>query len=142
MSDKKTGYKNPPKHSQFKKGESGNKKGRPKNKRMNTFDYFERILRKKVTVKENGSTRTMETWEAILELQVAKALKGDSKSEDRFFKMLPLIEQRIAAEEQKKSLMTDEDKKCAVNAINQRAIAMMRKYGYQIPEELAKLEEK
>ena len=49
------GYGKPPKHSQFKTGQSGNPKGRKKGvKNINTI--LDGILNEKVVLSENGST--------------------------------------------------------------------------------------
>ncbi|WP_445949374.1 DUF5681 domain-containing protein, partial [Sphingorhabdus sp.] len=47
------GYGNPPKHSQFKKGQSGHPKGRPRGKR-NMASLVAEVLAQKVTITANG----------------------------------------------------------------------------------------
>jgi hypothetical protein len=51
MKDYEVGYKKPPKDSQFKKGESGNPKGRKKNTRNLKTDLT-KILEKRISVRE------------------------------------------------------------------------------------------
>jgi hypothetical protein len=72
----KIGYQNPPKHTQFVKGQSGNPKGRPKGS-QNLATLLQKITRQRVTVTENGRSREMSKAEAIFVQMVNKALRGD-----------------------------------------------------------------
>jgi hypothetical protein len=73
---KKVGYRNPPKKTQFKKGKSGNPKGRPKGSGSIKSAIFS-LLQKKITAKENGKDISIPTAEAIARVISHKALKGD-----------------------------------------------------------------
>jgi hypothetical protein len=70
------GYGKPPKHTRFKKGQTGNPKGRSKGIRNIATDVKETLARK-VTVTEGGRTRTVSTQEAIVLRLAEQALKGD-----------------------------------------------------------------
>jgi Family of unknown function (DUF5681) len=78
----KVGYGKPPKHSQFKKGQSGNPKGRPKEVKahMPVSRIIRHSLSEEVQGQVNGRTRKMTKLEAIIEVQSAKALKGDTRA--------------------------------------------------------------
>jgi hypothetical protein len=78
----KVGYGQPPKHSQFKKGQSGNPKGRPKEVQahMPVSRIIRHSLSEEVQGQVNGKTRKMTKLEAIIEVQSAKALKGDTRA--------------------------------------------------------------
>jgi hypothetical protein len=78
----KVGYARPPKHTQFKKGQSGNPKGRPKavKAHMPVSRIIRRSLSEEVQGQVNGKTRKMTKLEAIIEVQSAKALKGDTRA--------------------------------------------------------------
>jgi len=70
------GFGKPPKHSRFRKGLSGNPKGRPKGKR-NLATVLERTLQEKVVIEENGARRTVTKLEAAIKQLVNKAAAGD-----------------------------------------------------------------
>ena len=73
------GYKKPPKANQFKPGQSGNPKGRPKGS-TSTAMLLKKVLAKQITVTENGKTKKISLDEAIIHALTAKAAKGDHKS--------------------------------------------------------------
>ena len=70
------GFGKPPKHSRFRKGLSGNPKGRPKGRR-NLATVLERTLLEKVVINENGVRRTVTKLEAAVKQLVNKAAAGD-----------------------------------------------------------------
>lgn len=73
------GYRRPPKATQFKKGESGNPKGRPKGSRGLEKVVMEE-LKAKITVNENGQSKRVRKVEAIAKQMVNKAITGDPKA--------------------------------------------------------------
>lgn len=92
MSQKKyeVGYGKPPKQGQFKKGQSGNPKGRPKKKNpvevemrapSYTRDHFAEMIleeaNKTVTITEKGEPRTTTQKHAIFKAILAKGLNGN-----------------------------------------------------------------
>lgn len=77
--DYEVGYGRPPKATQFKKGQSGNPKGRPKG-RLNVDTEFQALLEECVTVTENGRQRSMPLMKVILKRLVTKAAGGDLKA--------------------------------------------------------------
>lgn len=62
--DYEVGYKKPPKGSQFKKGQSGNPKGRPKGSR-NVANIYQDLLEEELNVTEGGVQKTITALEAI-----------------------------------------------------------------------------
>lgn len=79
MSDYKVGYKKPPKHTQFKPGESGNYAGRPRKDRT-AKGALRAALNKKVTVTENGVRTSYTKFELIYASMVNSAVKGDMRA--------------------------------------------------------------
>ena len=78
-SNGKIGYRNPPQSTQFKKGHSGNPKGRPKGKR-NLATVLEKTLHEKVVINENGRRKTITKLEAAVKQLVNKAASGDLRA--------------------------------------------------------------
>lgn len=84
--DYTVGYKKPPKSSQYKKGQSGNPKGRPK-KSKNANKMMHDILNEEMQFTENGEQKTASKREVIARTQSAKAVNGDHRATDRVFGM-------------------------------------------------------
>jgi hypothetical protein len=73
------GYKSPPKHSQFKKGRSGNPSGRPKGVR-NLRTSVENVLTEIISVNTGGKLVKVSKFEAMCMQHSNKALKGDHRA--------------------------------------------------------------
>ena len=76
---KQVGYRNPPEATRFKKGQSGNPKGRRKGS-LNVATVFAQTLREKVAVNENGQRKTITKLEAAIKQFVNKAASGDLRA--------------------------------------------------------------
>jgi hypothetical protein len=73
------GYKRPPRHTQFKPGQSGNLNGRPK--KGTTFaEAFQKELHTSITILEGGKRRKVTKLAAIAKQQTNKAVGGDAKA--------------------------------------------------------------
>jgi Family of unknown function (DUF5681) len=73
------GYGKPPEVTRFKKGVSGNPKGRPRGS-LNVATVFIKTLREKVVIIENGRRKTVTKLEAALKQLVNKAASGDIRA--------------------------------------------------------------
>lgn len=73
----KTGYKKPPIHSRFKKGQSGNPYGRPKKATFALEDALLEAFSKKVRMNVGGVVKDVSFTEAFSAMFVNKALKGE-----------------------------------------------------------------
>ena len=80
--DYEVGFCKTPKHSRFKKGQSGNPKGRAKGHNNFKTDLLD-TLKTPVQLKENGKAKAVSTQKAALMRLREKALSGDGRSLDR-----------------------------------------------------------
>lgn len=75
----KVGYGRPPEHSRFKKGQSGNPKGR-KPGSQNVASALARALQERVIITQQGTKRSVTKLEAIALQLVNKAASGDLRA--------------------------------------------------------------
>ena len=94
MSNKKSGYKNPPKEKQFPKGKSGNPSGRPKArpKQEQGSDIIDRVLFQEMVpiTDKNGRRSQIIVFEAAFKRLVQMALTGDKRAFSELFKVYAL----------------------------------------------------
>jgi replication-associated recombination protein RarA len=108
-SDEKIGYRNPPQRTQFKKGHSGNPKGRPKGKR-NLATVLGKTLGEKVIINENGRRKTITKLEAAVKQLVNKAASGDLRALHQLAALVRSAEER-SPEATPTSIMAEVDQK-------------------------------
>ncbi len=85
------GYRKPPQHTQFKKGQSGNPRGRDKG-RENYRTEFLKELSERVNVTENGRLRKLSKQTLIIKRMVADAIKGDAKAREHMLRLIGQME--------------------------------------------------
>lgn len=73
------GYKKPPRQTQFRKGQSGNPKGRPKGT-PNFKTDVQALLKKPIRLNKNGRTETVSTQQGLLLRLGDSALKGNARA--------------------------------------------------------------
>lgn len=91
------GYKNPPKEHQFRKGKSGNPKGRPRKKKQSSSDpgldliaSVHRELGKTISVQENGQHKEITKLEAFSAQLVAQSMNGKPSQQKMLLGLLML----------------------------------------------------
>lgn len=95
MGDYEVGYKKPPKHTQFKKGKSGNP-GEKRKSTANIVTALEKVLNARVTIRLEGKIRSVTRLEAALQRLAAKATAGDTSA----FRLLSILMQAYPEPEQ------------------------------------------
>ena len=93
----KRGYKNPPVEHQFRKGVSGNPKGRPRKKKQPSSDpgldliaSVHRELGKTISVQENGQHKEITKLEAFSAQLVAQSVNGKPSQQKMLLGLLML----------------------------------------------------
>lgn len=95
QADYEVGYRKPPKERRFKKGQSGNPKGRKKARRdhdteLSIGEHLHNLMEERIAITQGGAERMIPMREAIARRLMQRAVSGDLKA---FQMMLPLLEQ-------------------------------------------------
>lgn len=85
--DYEVGYGKPPKHTQFKPGQSGNPKGRKK-KPKSVQSQMQAAMSRKVTIQEDGKSKRLSMQQLMLRSLSTKAAKGDIRAAGFVLKLL------------------------------------------------------
>jgi Family of unknown function (DUF5681) len=78
--DGRIGYRRPPLRTRFRRGQSGNPRGRPKGAR-NLSTVVAAALGEKVAVTENGRRRRITKFEAAVKQWVNRAASGEARGQ-------------------------------------------------------------
>ncbi|RJF88614.1 hypothetical protein D3874_17760 [Oleomonas cavernae] len=81
------GYRKPPKDTRFKKGQSGNPKGRPRG-RTDIAAILEKVLQEAVMIKQNGQVRHVRLIEAYTRQFILKSMDGSPREMAELLKFL------------------------------------------------------
>jgi hypothetical protein len=103
------GYGKPPKATRFRKGQSGNPKGRPKGK-LNLATVILRALEAKVVINENGRRRVVTKREAAIMQLVNKAASGDLWALKVMTALAQMAEERVERGQSRELRLEDIDK--------------------------------
>lgn len=87
----KVGKGRPPRETQFKPGQSGNPKGRPRGSKSLKAHLFD-ALEQKVLILENGRQRYITAREFLARAIVSRAVKGDNKASALIIDIEPTLE--------------------------------------------------
>jgi hypothetical protein len=77
--DYEVGYGKPPKHTQFKPGQSGNPRGRSKGTKNLKTDLMEELM-EKIDIREGDRSRKVSKQRALLKSVVNRGIKGDARA--------------------------------------------------------------
>jgi hypothetical protein len=122
-SDYQVGHGKPPQHTRFKKGKSGNPAGRPKGTK-NLTTLFEKELKQRVVVTENGRRRSITKQEAMVKHLVNKAVSGDRPLMQLLLEEIRLLEARAASSPSDASI--DEADREVMRQIQERMRRLMK----------------
>ncbi len=92
------GYKKPPQHTQFQKGQSGNPSGKVKGRKSYRTEFLEE-LGEKVTVSENGRSRKLSKQTLVIKLMVADAVNGNARAREQLLRLIGQIDTFEASSE-------------------------------------------
>ena len=85
------GYGKPPAETRFRKGHSGNPRGRPKGSKS-AKSLLEQALAAPVSINEGGKSRVIEQRLALFKSLVAQAIKGDARAAALVVKLMEQFE--------------------------------------------------
>jgi len=104
------GFGKPPAVTRFKKGQSGNPKGRPKGT-LNIATVLARTLREKVVANESGRRKTITKLEAAVKQLVNKAASGDLRALRHLASLVASAEERAAKSPGAASSLSEDDQR-------------------------------
>jgi hypothetical protein len=107
--DYDVGYGKPPRNTQFKKGQSGNPRGRPSGSK-NLATLVSEALNEPVVVVENGGRRKITKREAIIKQLVNRSTKADWRAIKILLDIVREIEGRVEPEAAQSSFSAADEK--------------------------------
>ena len=120
--DYKVGYRRPPLHTQFKPGQSGNPKGRPRGQK-NLGTLIREAANERVTLREGERTRQVTKLQAFVIKNFNGALASDEKAASVVMTMLQragLFDQEPASENQPR--LSDREEKIFVDYLRRQGL--------------------
>ena len=131
------GFGKPPKHTQFRKGHSGNPRGRPRKPKpkrprlyeMHTEDYLEKEAYRPVVLRENGKEIELPAAQAALRSLGVQGIKGSRLSNRDFWNRVERGEQ-----EQRRRLLDRYERYERLKRDGERIVESYRTRGLAPPE--------
>jgi hypothetical protein len=122
---KPSGYKRAPDHSKFRKGQSGNPKGRPKGaKGIKTL--LAKELKASITIKQDGRTKRVRRSEALAKSLVNDALLGRDRPRETVLRYADAIEQDT---QQREAQQLAADDQAILDRYFERRLAQIKRQG-------------
>jgi Family of unknown function (DUF5681) len=106
----RVGYRNPPEYSRFKKGQSGNPRGRPKGT-LNLATVLSKTLREKVVINEHGQRKVVNKLEAAVKQLVNKSAAGDLAALRQLSALVQSAEEQAAQAPVTNAPLSEDDQK-------------------------------
>ena len=126
------GYGKPPRNFRFKKGRSGNPRGRPKGA-LNMATVLARTLREKVVIDENGKRKMVSKLQAAIAQLVSKATSGDGHAIRYLCQLVISAEERSVVAEPTTQL-SETDQKVMDNILKRFQQSLKEKNNETDPE--------
>ena len=99
----KVGPGHPPMDTRFRKGQSGNPRGRPrKERRSDPASAFDVVVDKTLTIEQDGKTREVTVDEALQHKTYQRAIAGDRSAQRDVLKMIKKRDAYLAVRKRKK----------------------------------------
>ena len=106
--DDAVGYGKPPKSGQFRKGQSGNPKGRPKGS-LDYKTYVKQMLATRVTINEGGCRKRVSSLQATLMRLAEKSLNGDMKAIEKVLSLAGEMAIELEARRESRALSQNDE---------------------------------
>jgi hypothetical protein len=107
--DYEVGYRKPPLHSRFERGQSGNPRGRPSGAK-NLATLLTEALNETVVIAEDGGRRKISKRQAIIKQLVNRSAKGDWRAIKLLLDILQDIESRTEPPTEESSFSIADEK--------------------------------
>jgi hypothetical protein len=117
--DYQVGYRKPPRHTRFRRGQSGNPRGRPPGAK-NLSSLLTEALDELVVVTENGGRKRISKRQAAFKQLVNEAAKGNWRALKLLVDMLQDIERRTEPQTEETSFSLADEKVIAQWKARQR----------------------
>lgn len=113
----------PPRHTQFKRGKSGNPRGRPKGS-PNLSTVLNKALMEKVIVNQGGQRKAITKLEAAATQLANRAAQGDPRSIEQALKRAEVIDNESGVQSTSVRNLPEDDQKVIKNVLERMRRAL------------------